>query len=334
MTTDILTAVSETAEVVAAPSSRTMRGHGKIATRTDVSNCTTIDMVLSASGTDWEPKLVRPEIPGATTDGFALVNPSNGQSMGFVGKRYSPNSHTEHLRALSGLVQAGDILPVSVSSWDNGAMLAYQFRMPGLSADIAPGRTLSSLLTLAFWHGGTGADRVFLCDFNWFCKNQMGMVRKASEGMSVRHSGFNRERYAGLLLNQARAMGEGASARYAQFARMTGRQLKGLDVLSFFAESLGAKDPGEVVAELQEWAKGDQRKEPTGLARNVRDVVADYRRDDAGAPLSVWHAFNGLTRYLTHTAGRNADLRSRSALMGPSASLIDAAYARAVQLAA
>lgn len=309
----------------------------KIAKRVDVSGCRTIDMVLSESGTAWEPRLVVPDVAGAAATGFrAVVNPSNGRTLAFVQHKYRANSHTEHLLALEPLVRSGDILPHSVSSWDNGALLAYQFRVPSLEADIAPGRRVSSLLTLAFWHNGEGVDRSFLADFNWFCKNQLGLVRMADDTRGVRHVGQIVDRYAELVQQRIHSFRGAALDRYDAMRRMAAKPLRGYDALAYFVGALGEADVPKALAEVNDWARQFRATgaEPKGLVRQVRNIVDDYRADDAGAPLSVWHAYNGLTRYVTHTIGRNADVRARNALLGQGQETIDRAWRAAVQLAA
>lgn len=303
----------------------------RIATVSDVTRCTTVDMVLDVSGTAWEPRIVTPEAAGAAVGGFrAVINPANNRVLAFVGRKYRTNSHVEHIRALAPLVESGDLQPVSVSSWDDGAMLAYQFRANGLTAEIA-GHNVSSLFTLVFVHNGEGSDLSFFADFRWTCKNQMGKVRAAAKDR-VKHVGPVRDRYADLVADQVRALSSVASQRYSAMRRMAAKPLRGADVMAYWAAALG-QDPSRALAEVSEWAKA-RHVEPKGIVRTIRDITEDYRLDDAGAPLTVWHALNGLTRYVTHSQGRDSDLRSRRALLGEGSAVIDRAWGMAARLAA
>ncbi len=48
----------------------------------------------------------------------------------------------------------------------------------------------------------------------------------------------------------------------------------------------------------------------------LKALVADWRADDHGVPGSVWHAYSAVTRYTTHTEGRNEATRMQRALIG------------------
>jgi hypothetical protein len=309
----------------------------KLAQVTNVETCGTIDMMLDTSGTGWEPRMVKPEVAGASTGNhMALVNPSTGRTLAFVGAKYRPNSHLSHVRALEPLVQSGAIMPHRVSSWNDGAMLAYQFRCPELETDIAPARRVGSLLTLAFYHNGSGCDMSFFADFNWYCTNQMGLVRESNDGQRIKHVGDVVDRYADLVSRRLVQLRSLSGERHALMGRMCTKQLKGADVLAFLATSLGSRDIQATMADIDAFAKARQGNPrtplPKGVARHVVEAVADYRADDAGAPLSVWHTYNGLTRYVTHSHGRDADVRSRSALLGTGAATIERAWELAVSL--
>lgn len=311
---------------------------GKIAKQFDVRDCNTIDMVLEKSGTAWVPQLVKASdvitSPGIDASGFqAVVNPSNSKVLAFPGKRYRKNDHMSQVQALQPLVQSGEILPAKVSVWDNGAVIAYQFRVPSLEHVVTHSRMVSDLFTLAFWHNGLGADKSFFASFNWFCLNQMGMVKKANgDNTTVRHSGAVLDKYAELVHSQILRLKDASTERYDAMRRMTDKRLVGADLLQFFALSMGDTDSNTTVAHLM--ANGKDQEKLSGMAKTVRAIVDSYRKDDAGAPQTVWHAYNGLTRYVTHDQGRNEATRSARALLGQGQGVIARAWDTAVALAA
>jgi hypothetical protein len=310
---------------------------GKIANVVDVSECTSIQQVLTKSGTDWEPILVRPTYgefqrveedfdPGSFR---AIVNPSTKNALGFVKGKYRTQSHTEQLNMLQPSVTNGIFVPQSVSVWDDGAAIAYQFRVTVLEK-LREGIGTSPLLTLAFFHDGKGSDMAFFADFRWFCKNQMGMVADITKGLSrARHCSGNRITYQDIMADQVKALEGVVMPRYNQYARMMGNGLTGKPLLSYFGESLGMKEPGKVVDELYA-----EPQKPKAEAKTLKEVLAAYREDKTEAPNSVWHAFNGVTRYITHNQGRNPATRAARALLGPGQATIGRAFTLASAMAA
>lgn len=302
---------------------------GKIARTTDVSQARTIADMLAMSGTDFGTRMRPVHVDGREVEGTnAIVRTDRPDVLGIVGERFSPNCHAAQLTELEPLVSSGFLVPASVAEWDNGGRLAYQFRVPELDVSVRSGDAVSPLLTLAFGHDGTFSDRSFLARFRWFCQNQMGQVRQASQGQHVRHVGLNRERYADLVQAHVRGLAGQVAEDAAAMRRMLSVPLKGRDLLGFFAGAIGSTDPGTTVDAV--WNAGKDRDKLRGEAKVVRTILDDYRADDGGAPGTVWHAYNGVTRYMTHTAGRDAGARAARVLL---ANETETAWVQAVRLA-
>jgi hypothetical protein len=306
---------------------------GKIAKSFDVSGLNSVAAVMAKTGTNFDTELAPIFVGGSTVpEHRAIVRSDNGVTLGIVGERFRPNSHIPQLLQLQPLLDSGFMTPANVSVWDDGARMAFQFRVADLDTGIAnPGDTVSPLLTLAFGHDGTFADRTFLAKFRWFCTNQMGMVRSATNGVSVRHVGKNVERYADLVVSHVRGLSDQAATDAAHMRRMLTKAIRGRELLGYFAQSIGATDVPAVVEDV--WTNGGNPEKLRGEARVVRTILDSYRADDAGAPQSVWHAYNGVTRYVTHVEGRNAAARADRALFGTGGT-IDAAWEHAIQIAA
>ena len=304
----------------------------KIAKVIEVNGVSTIAEVLSASKTDWDTALAPVVVNGREVpDHNAIVRPDTGEVLGIVGDRFKTNSHRAQLMQLEPLVQSGFIVPSNVSLWDHGARMAFQFRVPELDISVRDGDNVSPLLTLAFGLDGSFSDRTFLAKFRWFCKNQMGLVKEATGGVVVRHVGENERRYAELVTDSVKRLGQGIREDQAAMKRMLGTTLKGRELLGYFAESIGAEDPAAIVNEV--WENGAEPSKLRGTARNVRAMLDSYREDDAGAPTSVWHAYNGVTRFVTHHEGRNPATRSERALLLGSGT-IERGWEKAIKLAA
>jgi hypothetical protein len=318
----------------------TGRGYGdkgargsKLARMTDVSSCKSIAEVLDASHTNWDVVSLTAGAVGLqdmNAGGFkALVRPDTNTALAYVGSRFRANSHRAQLYSLDTLVRNGDLVPAKVSMWDNGAMLAFQFRAPSLDVEILQRRVISPLLTLAVAYGSQLADSAFFTDFDWFCTNQMGKVAPLMKGNRVQHRGDVHAKYGEVMVARLTELGGELSDRYASMRRMTTAALPvGRQLTSYIGGVLGATEQDV------DQALNMPTNELKGVAAKIPEVLECYAVDDGGAPGSVWHAYSAVTRYETHKAGHTAESRNRRMLFGAGAEAANAAWEHAARLAA
>ncbi len=287
----------------------------KVATRHDVTDCATPEQLLAKCGLNWEPQIADAEAVGfGKSDKFrAIVNPNTGTALAFASPRFRPNSHVKVVNDIWPLVQHGSATPQNVSVWDGGGRIALQFRCPDLDVNVGPRSIISPLLTLVVNHDAMGADRGFFADFDYWCKNQAGMVAKV-QGAGVRHSSSVLTRYEELLESRIRSLREGMGDRYATMRLMadTTKQLRGNELVSYFARALDLSPTS--VDETFKAAYGGEVLSSEGKV--LKALVADWRADDHGVPGTPWHAYSAVTRYTTHTEGRNEATRLQRAMLG------------------
>ncbi len=294
----------------------------KIATRYDVTDCKTPEDLLLKCGLAWEPQVRKAGFMSGDGDGTcfpeaskyrAIVNPNTGTALAMVKARFKPNSHVKAVTDMWGLVDAGNATPHHVSVWDGGERIALQFRCPDLDVQVGPKSIISPLLTLVVNHDGKNSDRGFFADFDYWCKNQAGMVAKV-QGDGVRHSASVLTRYEDLLEERIKSLRTGMGDRYAAMRRMADSsiKLKGKDLLGYFGRAL------DIAPESVQEATGQALRGEVLSAdgKVLKALVEDYRADDHGVPGSVWHAYSAVTRYTTHTEGRNAATRAERAMLG------------------
>lgn len=298
----------------------------KIATRYDVTDCATPEQLLAKCGLAWEPE-TRPTyddivqvgpltggIERVVSDKFrAIVNPSTGKTLAYASPRFKANSHIKVVHDMWPLVAHGNAKPQNVSVWDGGGRIALQFRCPDLDVKVGPKSIISPLLTLVVNHDAAGADRGFFADFDYWCKNQAGMVAKV-QGDGVRHSSGVITRYEELLEDRIRSIRSGMGDRYDTMRKMADSplQLRGKELVAYFARALDLAPTS--VDDTFKAANDDSPLSAEGKV--LKAVVGDWRADDHGVPGSVWHAYSAVTRYTTHTEGRNEATRMQRALMG------------------
>lgn len=295
----------------------------KIAKVVDVTNCRTIADMLEKSTTDWD--VVETDAGGGFT---RLSRPDLNLPMAYVGGRFRTNNHRNQLHSLQTLLDCGDIIPASVAMWDNGAILAFQFRCPKLDVRIHDADIVSPLLTTIYSYGSQVADSAFFADFRAVCKNQFGKVASLNGDSRVKHRGNVHGKFAEILQTRISELGGELTGRYEVMRRMTARPIRGRELGSYFAEAIGATPE-----ELQ-LAWGSDPSELKGSPLKLTEIAKCYREDDAGAPGTVWQALNAVTRYETHHDGRNEASRTRRMLLGAGDVVAQNAFTMAARLAA
>lgn len=309
---------------------------GKIAKIVETPNAKTIAQMLGDSGTDWDCKIVPAKLEESpVTGGFnALVRGDSGVPLAFVSERFRANSHRSQLAALEPLVESGLIQPASVSMWDNGAILAYQFKVPSLDIAVGGRDKVMSLLTLMFSYGFKVADMAFFAGFRAFCKNQMGAFSKLAGDDRVRHRGDVSNRYADILGKRISELTGEVQTRGQLMTAMGDKLLGPKATFDYIGESIGV--PQEAVEKA--YVSTPEELEAGGgeaaNARKILDVIDCYQVDDCGAEGSVWHAYNAVTRYTSHKYGKNEATRMRSVMMGQSATINQRAWNLASELTA
>lgn len=295
----------------------------KIATRYDVTSCTTPEELLAKCGLDWEPEIRKASFltselelsdASAQCDKFrAVVNPSNGAALAFCSPRFRANSHVKAVNDMWGLVKHGSVVPQNVSIWDGGGRIALQFRCPDLDVTVGPRSVISPLLTLVVHHDAAGADRGFFCDFDYWCKNQAGQVA-AVQGAGVRHSSNVVTRYEDLLESRIRSIRGELGDRYSTMKLMadSSSQLRGKELVAYFARAMDFS-PTSVD---DTFAAAKEGEVLSAEGKVLKALVGDWRQDDHGVPGTVWHAYSAITRYTTHTEGRNEATRLQRAMLG------------------
>lgn len=290
----------------------------KIATRYDVTDCTTPEQLLAKCGLNWEPQLANASYaslaPIVGKNPFrAVVNPTTGDALAYASSRFKPNSHVKVVNDIWPLVAHGSATPQNVSVWDGGGRIALQFRCPDLDVRVGPKSLISPLLTLVVNHDAASADRGFFCDFDYWCKNQAGMVAKV-QGDGVRHSSTVITRYEDLVESRIRSLRGGMGDRYATMKLMAESplQLRGVELVSYFARAMDIAPTS-----VQETFRAAQEGEVLSADGKVlKALVGEWRHDDHGVPGSAWHAYSAVTRYTTHTEGRNEATRLQRAMLG------------------
>ncbi len=301
---------------------------GKLAKVYEVSDCSTIGEVLDRSETNWDAEMVTPR--DINPGGFkAIIRPDTMTALHYVSDRYKMNRHREQLAALEPFLATGKLSPATVSVWDNGAIMAFQFRAPDLDMTILGRDVVSPLLTLCYAYGYPLADSAFFADVRWACKNQMGHVGKLmTSDTRVRHRGDVRSKYWEILSTRLEELGGEVEQRYAIMRRMTTAELTGKALYNYFGSVMGA------TSEETDMAWVSPAEVLRGTPAKIPAILECYRADTAGAEGTVWQAYNAVTRYETHESGYTEASRMRRMLLGAGVKVANEALEQAAMLVA
>ena len=297
----------------------------KVSVITDVSSATSVQDITRLSGTDWEVLNVPARLEGSEeTGGFsALVRSDTRTPLAFVSERFRATSHRRQLSVLSGLLEAGIITPAQVVSWDNGAVLAYQFRIPRMEALVAPGGSsaehISTMLTMFFSHGYRMSDMTLLTGYRESSSSHMGRFCSL-DGARVAHRGETNMLSASELSGHIDSLAAAAMDRRGLMNSMANKEMGPRALLDFVGYALGASDEDCDKA----WVSAPE--DLTGLSERIPQVLECWQNDECGAPGTVWQALNAVATYTTHVAGRNAPSRLRSALLGANSQVLARAW--------
>jgi hypothetical protein len=164
-----------------------------------------------------------------------------------------------------------------------------------------------------------GHQRRF-CPIRVVCWNTLsaGLSHQASKLFKVKHTSGQRDTLAAIR-DTINLVDETFEATAVQYRRLLACQVSAADVRRYV----------KLVLELP-----DEETKLSGRARNtLADVVQLCRFGEGNDGKTAWSAYNGVTQYITHEYGHNADSRLRANWYGKGRQMNDRAFNLALQLA-
>jgi phage/plasmid-like protein (TIGR03299 family) len=287
----------------------------------------TIDEALLNSGLNWQVKKL-PLFLGngqQAHDGYAIVRETDASILGVVGKGYTPLQNTEAFDFFRPLVEENLITLETGGSLREGKRVWILARLKGEDSEIVQGDAVRKFLLLSNSHDGTMAVRVGFTPVRVVCANTLAIAHGSNQSqlIRVRHSSSVKQNLADLreIINVANASFE---ASVEQMKRLATKKISQEDLRKYVKICLGFSLPD---SELSTRAL-NQINEVEGLAYFGRGNSID------GVRGTVWAAYNGVTQYLSHQAGRSADSRYNSLWFGQGAQTGQLALNEALKIAA
>jgi phage/plasmid-like protein (TIGR03299 family) len=281
-----------------------------------------IDDSIKIAGLDWRVES-RPLFlgDGQEVEGHsAIIRCDSNQVLGVVGDRYRPLQNRDQFDWFKPFLDSHECAFETCGALKGGQLVWVLAKINRDDAVVSEGDTISKYLLLTSSHDGSAATSVGFCPIRVVCWNTLsaGLSHQASKLFKVKHTSGQRDTLAAIR-DTINLVDETFEATAVQYRRLLACQVSAADVRRYV----------KLVLELP-----DEETKLSGRARNtLADVVQLCRFGEGNDGKTAWSAYNGVTQYITHEYGHNADSRLRANWYGKGRQMNDRAFNLALQLA-
>jgi len=275
---------------------------------------------LEMSGLNWEATLkpifledgrqVILNDDGALNKGahHAVVRSDTGTILGVVGPKYVPYQNCQMAALFDPLVQDGTITIETCGSLYNGRKVWMLGKLKGPDLAIDSNDSVARYISLAHGHDGGMAVRFGWTPIRIVCWNTL------SASITDERSRLVRALHTKKLSSNLDTLRE--SMKHAdEVFEMTAEQFRLLA-----SRGISRNDLREYARVIVDAPKQGSGKEPSQQQiTKMGKIIAATIEGRGNSGRSWWHAYNGVTEYLTWEAGRNVDTRMNSLWFGEGA---------------
>ena len=256
----------------------------------------------------------------------AVVRQDNGNVLGVVGPRWHPLQNAKMFEWFQPFLDQGVCSIHSAGSFYGGRKVWVLAEMSDNPVEIVPGDEIAPYMMMSNGHDGKMSVRVGFTFVRIFCANclQMAHNSKMSTLLRVRHTSqveITVERIQDIVDTARRDFA--ATAEQYQF--LASRGINSIDLRKYVKVILGC----------EKVADEDLKTRTQNKIEQVIGLVEAGRGNSAARVRGTWWAaYNGVTEYLNHRAGRNANNRLNSLWLGQNENVNTLALEKAVEMAA
>lgn len=269
----------------------------------------------------WEPLAVVPfyPFPGsgatatATADGFRLIIRSdNGAPLGAVRAGYAGVSHADLCALADRLADSGAVADLRAFQFGGGRRVGIQGRVTGRTLEIVPGQPVEQRFTLLDAHDGSAALACVDSAVNVVCWNTWATAHRTGRGARMRHTRSIAARFEAVRAHLERSAVAWADSVEA-WRSLVARPMAWADFRAIILDRIAPMPPA---------ADGEANWRARSNAQRARDALSWAWESAPGAmPGTRYGAWQAVTYYATHRAGRTAAGRDESNLRGPLATM-------------
>lgn len=279
---------------------------------------------IRIAGLNWNVETAPVFVDGAPVAGHKAtvrVNADGSRKvLGVVGDRYKPLQNQEQFEWFAPYLESRECAFETCGSLMDGKLVWVLARINRADSVITSGDTIRKYLLLTSSHDGSKATSVGLCDIRVVCWNTLSacLADSRSALLKVKHTASQKSTLATIrdTINLADSTFEATAAQYRKLAACGVSQS---DLRKYV----------QLVLELPDDESAWSTNRKNTLEGIINLCVAGTGNDGK----SAWSAYNGVTEYVSHHYGRNADSRLRSAWYGEGKAIAARAFTLAMQLA-
>lgn len=253
---------------------------------------------------------------------FELYRESDHQFFAYCGSKFEPYQNSDMREFYRPMIESGSASIEAMGSLHNGRRVWMLAAVKDATAEIVRGDVVKHYVLIANGHDGTLSITTGFTSVRVVCQNTLSAAlnTKAAKLLKVRHT-----KGARLSLEKIResfdiARGELVSQASA-FKHLATKKCDDATMVRFAREVLS---PGN----------GDTDT----TVRNLQKPLDNFSGAGAGSDMpgvrgTMWGAYNAVTEYITHQAGRSPDTRVESGWFGQNARITDRALTVALEFA-
>lgn len=252
---------------------------------------------------------------------FALVREDTDVVLGVASGDYKLYANMLGYASLDSLVATGMATPNTMGTLRGGAIVWGLLEIKVPDEDVIPGDKIKRYILFSWGNDGKIGIALGYTDVRVVCSNTVHSAWSSSLSKLIRMA--HRGQVETNVDNVVKTMDIAAAdfrATIEQYRKMVNTSINSADLRNYV----------KVVLDLNE---KDSNKRATNLIDKVA-AMASTGIGNSGIGNTVWGAFNAVTEYLTHHAGRNVDNRFSSLWFGRGAGILKAAHSEAMKLAA
>lgn len=281
-----------------------------------------IDESIRIAGLDWsvETQPIFDQYANEIPEHRAVVRSDNGQVFGIVGERYRPLQNREQFDWFAPFLESGECAFETCGALKGGALVWVLAKLQRADATVTADDKIRKYLLLTSSHDGSMSTSVGFCPIRVVCWNTLsaGLRDARSSLLKVKHTASQKQALAAIR-ETVNLVDETFEATAAQYRQLVACGVSRDDIRKYV----------KLVLELE-----DDETELSSRQRNILDNVVALALHGVGNDgRTAWSAYNGVTQYLTHEYGRNADSRLRANWYGEAKRVNDRALTLALQLA-
>jgi phage/plasmid-like protein (TIGR03299 family) len=280
-----------------------------------------IDDSIGIAGLNWEVE-TRPVFCDGKelTAHRAVVRKDTGDVFGVVGDRYRPLQNREQFDWFAPFLESGECAFETCGALKGGALVWVLAKLQRADATVTADDKIRKYLLLTSSHDGSMSTSVGFCPIRVVCWNTLsaGLRDSRSSLLKVKHTASQKQALA-TIRETVNLVDETFEATAAQYRKLVACGVNRDDIRKYV----------KLVLELE-----DNEEKLSARQRNILDNVVSLALHGVGNDgRTAWSAYNGVTQYLTHEYGRNADSRLRANWYGEAKRVNDRALTLALQLA-